>query len=133
MNGVNKLVAEIAAASQEQSQSISQVSDTVQQLEKVTQQNAAMVEEATAAAGSLEEQASVLIQAVAGFKLNEQGPGTVRAVPAHSQADATRAMPDGAKVRVLPKRAEKSALPAPRMPKKRAVGGGAAQQDWEEF
>jgi methyl-accepting chemotaxis protein len=49
---VTDLIAEISAASQEQSQSLTQVSDTVTQLEKVTQQNAAMVEQATAASDS---------------------------------------------------------------------------------
>ena len=68
---VNGLIAEISASSQEQSQSLSQVSSTVQQLEKVTQQNAAMAEQATAASASLEDQASALMQAVGNFKLGE--------------------------------------------------------------
>ncbi len=66
---INGLMADISAASQEQSQSLAQVSDTVQQMEQATQQNAAMVEEATAASASLEEQAAALIRAVSSFKL----------------------------------------------------------------
>jgi methyl-accepting chemotaxis protein len=68
---VNGLIADISASSQEQSQSLTQVSGTVQQLEKVTQQNAAMVEQATAASASLEDQAHALMRAVGNFKLGE--------------------------------------------------------------
>jgi methyl-accepting chemotaxis protein len=71
---VTGLIAEIAAASQEQAQGIEQVSSTMTQLEKVTQQNAAMVEQASAAAGSLEDQARMLARAVAAFKLGAQRP-----------------------------------------------------------
>ena len=67
VKSVNTLIAEISLASQEQSQSLAQVSHTVQQLESVTQQNAAMV--GSAAATSLEDQASALMSAVQGFKL----------------------------------------------------------------
>src|SRR5262244_3093255 len=66
---VGTLVAEISAASQEQAQGIEQVSETMTKMEKVTQQNAAMVEEASAAAGSLEEQARTLGHAVGAFQL----------------------------------------------------------------
>ena len=68
---VTSLIAEIAAASQEQSQGIEQVSESVTQLEKVTQQNAAMVEQSSAAAASMEEQAGALAQAVAAFKVEK--------------------------------------------------------------
>ena len=79
---VNGLIAEISAASQEQSQSLTQVTDTVQQLEKVTQQNAAMVEQATAASASLEDQADALIRAVAAFKLDSPATATGLVGPA---------------------------------------------------
>lgn len=64
-------IAEIAAACRDQEQGIEQVSTTMTQLEKVTQQNAAMVEQASAAASSLEEQSRVLASAVSVFRLNE--------------------------------------------------------------
>jgi len=67
---VTGLIAEITATSQEQAQGIGQVSETMTQLEKVTQQNAAMVEEASAAAGSLEEQSKALASAVGVFQLS---------------------------------------------------------------
>ncbi len=66
---VNTLIGEISAASREQSTGIDQVGDAVMQLDQVTQQNAALVEEAAAAAESLRQQARRLTELVATFKL----------------------------------------------------------------
>jgi len=66
---VTEIMAEISAASQEQSAGIDQVNQTVIQLDETTQQNAALVEEATAAARSLADQAQQLTRAVATFRL----------------------------------------------------------------
>ncbi|MBB5876298.1 methyl-accepting chemotaxis protein [Xanthomonas sp. 3498] len=74
---VTDIMGEIAAASQEQSAGIEQVNQTVTQMDETTQQNAALVEEATAAARSMEQQALGLSQAVALFKL-EKGSKTVQ-------------------------------------------------------
>ncbi|MGE9549789.1 methyl-accepting chemotaxis protein [Erwinia amylovora] len=68
---VTDIMAEIAAASDEQSRGIQQVSLAVTEMDNVTQQNASLVEEASAAASSLEEQASRLTQAVAAFHLTD--------------------------------------------------------------
>ncbi|WP_285445327.1 methyl-accepting chemotaxis protein [Xanthomonas sp. fls2-241-TYG-148] len=65
---VTDIMGEISAASQEQSAGIEQVNQTITQMDETTQQNAALVEEATAAARSLEEQAVQLTEAVAVFK-----------------------------------------------------------------
>ncbi len=70
---VNDLMAEISAASEEQANGIGQVSLTVTQMDGVTQQNAALVEEATAAARSLEDQAGELAGIVATFRLRPAG------------------------------------------------------------
>jgi methyl-accepting chemotaxis protein len=66
---VTDLMGEISAASQEQSQGVAQVGEAVTQMDQVTQQNAALVEEMAAAASSLNNQASELVSAVAFFKL----------------------------------------------------------------
>lgn len=66
---VTDIMDEISAASQEQSDGIEQVTTAVGQMDQVTQQNAALVQEASAAAASLEEQANRLEQAVAVFRL----------------------------------------------------------------
>ncbi|MDD2177549.1 methyl-accepting chemotaxis protein [Acidovorax sp. D2M1] len=72
---VTDLMGEISAASEEQSQGVAQVGEAVTQMDQVTQQNAALVEEMAAAAGSLNNQAAELVGAVAFFKLSG-GHGT---------------------------------------------------------
>ena len=67
---VSDLIGEISASSEEQSRGISQIGDAVNQLDQVTQQNAALVEESAAAAESLKHQAQQLATTVAGFKLD---------------------------------------------------------------
>ena len=63
--------ASLAAASDEQSRGITQVSQAISEMDKVTQQNASLVEEASAAAVSLEEQAARLTEAVDVFRLHK--------------------------------------------------------------
>ena len=66
---VTDIMAEISAASSEQSQGVSQIGEAITQMDQVTQQNAALVEEMSAAANSLRSQADELVQAVAVFDL----------------------------------------------------------------
>jgi methyl-accepting chemotaxis protein len=84
------LVTEIASASKEQSSGIEQTTQAVGQMDEVTQQNAALVEEAAAAAESLEEQARGLVQTVSMFKLAEGAASSHRStLPAPVLRDAT--------------------------------------------
>ena len=74
---VNDLIAEISSASVEQTQGISQVGEAVTQLDQVTQQNAALVEESAAAADSLKQQAANLAEVVSVFRLaGDTGAGS---------------------------------------------------------
>jgi len=66
---VSDIIGEITAAASEQSEGIGQVNGAVTQLDQMTQQNAALVEESAAAAESLKEQADRLSQVVATFRL----------------------------------------------------------------
>jgi methyl-accepting chemotaxis protein len=84
---VTDIVAEIAAASQEQSAGIDQVNKAVMQMDEVTQQNAALVEEASAAAHEMQEQAADLHQAMTFFQV-DAAPAAVVALPAAPRADA---------------------------------------------
>ncbi|MGP2481668.1 methyl-accepting chemotaxis protein [Pantoea eucalypti] len=77
---VTDIMSEIAAASDEQSRGIQQVSQAVTEMDNVTQQNASLVEEASAAAASLEDQAGKLTQAVAAFRLHNS-PATAGVAP----------------------------------------------------
>lgn len=72
VTNVTDIMGEIASASDEQSRGIGQVGQAIAEMDSVTQQNAALVQEASAAAASLEEQAALLTRAVAVFKLIEQ-------------------------------------------------------------
>ena len=80
---VSDVIAEISSASQEQSVGIDQVNQAIAQMDQVTQQNAALVEEAAAAAGAMQEQAGELARAVSVFRL----PPSAQAAP---QAGAQR-------------------------------------------
>jgi methyl-accepting chemotaxis protein len=71
---VTDIVSEISAASQEQSQGVAQVGEAITQMDQATQQNAALVEQSAAAADGLKSQAAQLVQAVAVFRLDGNGP-----------------------------------------------------------
>jgi methyl-accepting chemotaxis protein len=78
---VSAIIGEIAAASKEQSTGIDQVNQAVTSIDQITQQNAALVEEATAAAKSMEEQSDALVQSVAAFKLSSSDADAARGKP----------------------------------------------------
>jgi methyl-accepting chemotaxis protein len=69
VHNVTRIVGEIALASREQSEGIEQVNQAIAQMDQVTQQNAALVEEAAAATQSLQDQADQLAQAANVFKI----------------------------------------------------------------
>ncbi|WP_321791053.1 methyl-accepting chemotaxis protein [Caballeronia sp. J97] len=126
---VTDIMGEIAAASEEQSSGIDQVSRAVTQMDEVTQQNAALVEEAAAAAQSLEDQAARLRQAVAVFQVSD---GTaLAAAPVTSTSALKIASRATVSPRVAPKPVvtapAKRAAPAP-VPATADAGG-----DWETF
>ncbi|AMG35687.1 methyl-accepting chemotaxis protein [Achromobacter xylosoxidans] len=127
---VTDIMGEISAASEEQSSGIDQVNRAVSQMDEVTQQNAALVEEAAAAAGSLQEQAQRLAEAVAVFKINAGGVIDVPARQLAQQCSAPRvAAPqeDEAPVAAAPAVAapaakpEAAAAPVPRAAKPAAA------------
>ncbi|MGL5700432.1 MAG: methyl-accepting chemotaxis protein, partial [Kluyvera sp.] len=82
---VTDIMGEIASASDEQSRGIDQVSLAVTEIDRVTQQNAALVEQSAAAAESLEEQARKLTQSMAVFNIKSEshrmGHGDYKATP----------------------------------------------------
>jgi methyl-accepting chemotaxis protein len=92
---VTDIMGEISAASSEQSSGVAQVGEAVSQMDQATQQNAALVEESAAAAESLRGQAQALVQAVAVFKLGDNGGR--RAVSAANAPRVERRGPDRAK------------------------------------
>jgi methyl-accepting chemotaxis protein len=118
---VNDIIAEIANASNEQSEGINQVSQAISQMDQVTQQNAALVEEAAASAESLQDEASELIQSVSVFKI---------------EAGSTPQAPIKTKLAALPAtRKPVARTPSPlkvTAPKPVALPKGG-NDEWEEF
>jgi methyl-accepting chemotaxis protein-1 (serine sensor receptor) len=119
---VTDIVAEIAAASQEQSAGIDQVNHAVSQMDEMTQQNAALVEEAAAAARAMQEQANELARQVAFFRLE----GDAAAAPAARPA-ATSVVAEAEAVFAAVRN-----TPAPRAPRV-AEPAGADAGAWKEF
>ena len=88
MAGVKKvtdIIAEIAAASEEQASGIDQINTAVTQMDKMTQQNAALVEEAASAAESMNEQARAMGELIAFFHFSVGGGDRP---PPHGPRDA---------------------------------------------
>jgi len=75
---VTDIMGEITSASDEQSRGIEQVAQAITEMDRVTQQNAALVEESASASAALEEQASLLTQSVAVFSLGQHQVNVVR-------------------------------------------------------
>ena len=117
---VTDIMGEITAASVEQSAGINQVNDAITSMDEVTQQNAALVEQAAAAAESLVDQAVNLMETVSVFKLNDGAAFSV-SKPTLRLASSTAS----------PKPAAKSATRS--APAKVLVKTGSDDGDWEEF
>ncbi|MBT3069188.1 methyl-accepting chemotaxis protein [Rhodoferax sp. U11-2br] len=142
---VTDIMGEISAASNEQSLGVSQVGEAVTQMDRATQQNAALVEEMAAAASSLRSQAQDLVQTVAVFKLGA-GDGGVHTSPVRAQTAASgepkrlnRPSSDAPKKlaprTAAPARLTAAASPAVSSPAKpsSAPASGTSDSDWETF
>jgi len=93
---VTDIMGEISAASQEQTSGIEQINQAITQMDQVTQQNAALVEEASAAAQSLQEQAGSLSHIVSQFKLAQaHNAGSGRASYALPSSESPRGIAMG--------------------------------------
>ncbi len=131
---VSDIMAEITAASQEQSSGIQEIGSAVNQMDEMTQQNAALVEEAAAAAESLQEQADLLTKSLNVFKLNAAHMPvsnnnrmlSTAPVKAASPAPARNAAPK-ANPRIASKTVAKPAA------KPAAINDNSHADDWEEF
>ena len=129
---VTDIMSEISAASHEQSSGIEQVNQAVTQMDEVTQQNAALVEEAAAAAESMQDQAHALIQAVSQFRLSG-GQNYSNAAPSH-RSNRNRSivkLPDrGVASKKVKKNDSENMSSSQSQSRRVAVNGNT---DWEEF
>jgi methyl-accepting chemotaxis protein len=137
INQVATIVADIANASGEQATGIEQVNKALTQMDEVTQQNSALVEENAATAKTLDEQARAMSDRVAFFRIADDAPQAARA---SASSRTTQAAPKAA-----PRPQSAPAAKAP--PRQRAVANGGPvgrmqaalstavqmDQDWKEF
>jgi methyl-accepting chemotaxis protein len=110
VSAISTIVGDIAASAHEQASGLAQVNTAVTQMDQVTQQNAAMVEESTAASRNLAQEAEELARLMAGFNVGETAAASVRAPAPRAPQRTTTAL--------------------------KTVGrGGAAprEEGWEEF
>jgi methyl-accepting chemotaxis protein len=124
VNEINTVVVEIAASAQEEATGLNQVNGAINQMDQVTQQNAAMVEQSTAASHSLLHEANELVNLLGAFRVG--GVDAFQQAPAQAEPRAPRAQ--------APRRAERVLM---------AVGGGrhalaaelqsGVDEGWEEF
>jgi methyl-accepting chemotaxis protein len=126
---VSDIIAEIAAASREQSSGIEQVNKAVMQMDEMTQQNAALVEEATAASQSMAEQAAQLNTLMEHYQIGGDQPAATPERPVERRAADRPWSNHGAKsAKPAEAPATHTAAAAPRA--KRANGGEA---EWQDF
>jgi methyl-accepting chemotaxis protein len=148
---VADILNEISSASQEQSAGIQQVNEAVTQMDGVTQQNAALVEEAAAASQSLQEQAARLTEAVAVFRLDAHAgsvavprapiaasasvsaPVAASAAPRLAAAKPAAAKRAPAPAVAAPAAAKPAAKSAAKQASKPAAARDVVESDWEEF
>jgi len=129
---VTDIMSEIANASQEQSAGIEQVNVSIIEMDSMTQQNAALVEEAAAAAQSLQDQASELSRVVSIFKLVE-GEERVTAPVYQPAAAVVKAVVKPITARAPVKKLASTPAPAPAARPKKVASASAGSDEWEEF
>jgi methyl-accepting chemotaxis protein len=142
---VADLIGEISSSAHEQTSGIEQINQAIVQLDNVTQQNAALVEEAAAAADSLNQQARRMVDVVSIFKLSggATASGTTAARVASISKSAPRLaprkpMPALARPKPAPARAAPKMVPMPKrlpaaVPAPTAAKAAASDDEWETF
>ena len=134
---VTDIIGEITAAATEQSSGIGTVNGAVNQLDQMTQQNAALVEQSAAAAESLKDQAQRLAEVVGRFQLGASAPALqssppVRRAPAHSAVTAVR--PAAARPpATAPRAAAASRAAVPAQATQSPMAASSESSDWESF
>ena len=123
---VMDIMGEISAASAEQGAGIEQINVAVTEMDSTTQQNAALVEEAAAAAQALREQTVTLNEVVGVFKLEGDGMAAKHVQPVRAALAPARLAVPAAKVQAVRKEPA-GTKPSPK------VNAKASSEEWEEF
>jgi len=124
-------MSEINLASVEQTSGIEQINHAVMQMDDVTQQNAALVEEAAASASALQQQAASLAEVVSVFTLGAGVP--VAAPPAMPRRAAPPQLRAPNVVRLAPVRPQQKKIAPAAVAGRAQRAASAGEQDWEEF
>ncbi|SDG56094.1 MULTISPECIES: methyl-accepting chemotaxis protein [unclassified Duganella] len=133
---VTDIMGEISMATQEQSTGIDQINMAVGQMDTVTQQNAALVEQAAAAAASLQEQAAGLAEVVSVFRMDEGMAPRKQAIAKRRTASAVATVATGTGTAARPAIAAPTRRPAAKPAAAKAPArkmAAASSDDWEEF
>ena len=123
---LTSIVGEITTASREQEMGIEQINEAITSMDTVTQQNAALVEEAAAATSALQEQAGKLAQAVSVFKLDEMASAAT-AAPVRKMTRPVAALKPAVKTPV------RQLASAPKPAPATKVSSQVKEAEWEEF
>ncbi len=135
---VTGIMGEITSASHEQTQGIEQINQAITQMDEVTQQNAALVEEASAAAQAMQEQAAGLVESVRVFRLDARAHEAAVVAPASSVlTKAVPRKPSAPVLKAAPRAMAAKALSKPVVKREPALqlgtAGAASGGDWTEF
>jgi methyl-accepting chemotaxis protein len=129
---VTNIMTEISSASQEQTAGIEQINEAITQMDTVTQQNAALVEQAAAAAGALQDQAQGLLNSASIFKLASHAPAEAVKRPGGVQSKALA--PVQRNTAAGPTRAASPAKRTGSNTNSRDASASSSKTDeWEEF
>jgi methyl-accepting chemotaxis protein len=126
---VAEIMTEIASASHEQSSGIEQINKAITQMDTVVQMNASLVEEATAAATSMADQATGLARSVAQFRVE----GEAVAQPQHAHIAAAAVQPVASPAPALAREARPHAVQGRREPLLAAATANNEEDEWKEF
>ena len=135
---VTDLIGEITAASSEQREGFSQVNQAVSNLDQMTQQNAALVEESSAAANAMHDQASRLMQAVSVFDVGTHGAQTAAMAPMGMSRPLIKAVQPSKRVEPVvvaakPTPRKTAVQDKPRALSQPAAPAASSDDDWETF
>ena len=135
MTDINGVVSEIAASAKEQATGLQEVNGAVNQMDQVTQQNAAMVEQSTAASHSLAQEADDLARLLRRFRTGQREVTPARGEPqARLAASPRRALPTSQGDSKNSAFAQRYSAPQLRSPGGRGLSAATQpSDDWEEF
>ena len=123
---IGDIIAEIASASQEQASGIDQINKAVVQMDEMTQQNAALVEEAAAASQSMLDKSQVLKEQVSFFRIDNTVGSSVLPTPAHERRGVDRPFSGSTQTQPAPSAAPKQEKVAP-------MKKTGTDDEWNEF